>query len=124
QGDLIEFLNAHGESCDAITCAATLIHFGDLRPAFSAAAAGLRDGGLFVFTVFPNDDDGEAVAAGSFAGYAPGGCDRHGRDYVVRLAEATGFAVEALETGVQEYLRGTPTMALVVALRRVPRHHG
>jgi predicted TPR repeat methyltransferase len=119
RGDLIAFLNDHPASFDALTCAATLIHFGDLRPAFEAAAAGLRDHGLFIFTLFPHEEDADAVAAGTFDGYAQGGCFRHGRNYVVRLAEMTGFKVEALELDVHEYARGKPKMGLVVALRRV-----
>jgi predicted TPR repeat methyltransferase len=121
QGDLIAFLNGHSASFDALTCAATLIHFGDLRPAFEAAAASLRDFGLFIFTLFPNEDDDDAVAAGTFDGYAQGGCFRHGRNYVARLAEMTGFKVEALDLDIHEYARGKPRMGLIVALRRLGR---
>jgi len=122
RGDLIAFLNDHPASFDALTCAATLIHFGDLRAAFAAAAVSLRDHGLFIFTLFPNEDDADAVAAGTFDGYAQGGCFRHGRNYVARLAETTGFKVEALELDVHEYARGKPKMGLIVALRRRERH--
>jgi predicted TPR repeat methyltransferase len=121
EGDLIAFLNDHPDCFDAVTCAATLIHFGDLRPAFDAAARSLRDRGLFIFTLFPNEDDENAVSAGSLDGLVQGGCYRHGRAYVARLAEITGFAVETLEGAIHEYNQQQPRMGLVAALRRLPR---
>jgi len=117
-GDLVAFLDGHAKSFDAVTCAATLIHFGDLRAPFAAAATSLRDGGLFVFTLFPNEDE-DAAAPDSMDSFAEAGCFRHGRNYVARLAQATGFAVEALELGIHEYFEGTPKMGLVGALRRI-----
>jgi predicted TPR repeat methyltransferase len=42
QMDLVEFLNGGPKAFDAMTCAATLIHFGGLRPVFEAAAHALR----------------------------------------------------------------------------------
>jgi predicted TPR repeat methyltransferase len=121
EGDLVELLRSREAAFDAITCAATLIHFGELRPPLEAAATSLRDGGLFVFTLFPNEQDENAVAAGSLDGLGEGGCFAHGSRYVAGLAEATGFAVERMETQVHEYVAGKPRMGLVVALRRAPR---
>ncbi len=120
-GDLIEFLNDRPDNFDVVTSAATLIHFGDLRPAFEAAATTLRDRGLFVFTLFPNEDDENAIAAGALDGHAQGGCYRHGGNYVAGLAAATGFAVESQCLDVHEYSHGTPRMGLVTALRRMSR---
>src|SRR5262249_50607054 len=116
--DLVAFLNDHPGSFDAVTCAATLIHFGDLRPAFEAAARGLRPGGLFAFTLFPNQQDENGVAIASIVGMAKGGCYEHGRSYVAALAAATGFAVEHLESEIHEHQYGRPIMGLLVALRR------
>jgi len=121
QGDLVAFLNANAEGFDVVTCAATLIHFGDLRPAFAAAAACLRDRGLFILTLFPDEKNEDGFASGSLDGYAQGGCFSHGRGYVARTAEATGFMVETLELGVHEYFQKQPRMGLVVALRRLAR---
>ena len=117
QGDLVAFLSSRSDRYDVVTCAATLIHFSDLSPAFEAAAKALRAGGLFVFTLFPNEDDNE-VAVGSLDGFAQGGCYFHGRSYVIRLAEASKFSVAILDTAVHEYHRSQPRMGLVVALRR------
>lgn len=123
QGDLVAVLAERPEGYDAVTCAATLIHVRDLRPAFEAAAIALRDGGLLVFTLFPNDDEreGAEVAAGSLRGLGQGGCYVHGRRHVARLAEAAGFTVEILADEIHEYHKGQPAMGLVVALRRRPR---
>jgi predicted TPR repeat methyltransferase len=117
-GDLVAFMREQSETCDAVTCAATLIHFGDLHPAFEAAAASLRDRGLFILTLFPNESDDE-VSVFASDGWIQGGCFKHGRNYVRRVAETTGFRVEAIETAVHEYLRQSPVMGLVVALRRI-----
>jgi predicted TPR repeat methyltransferase len=116
-GDLVAFLKEQSEACDAITCAATLIHFGDLRPAFEAAASSLRDQGLFVLTLFPNENEDD-VSVYALDGWIQGGCFKHGRNYVKRVAEGTGFVVEAIETSIHEYQKKMPIMGLVVALRR------
>jgi len=119
QGDLVEFLNSHRECYDVVTCAATLIHFSSLDAPFRAAAAALRNGGLFIFTLFPNEIEPDAVAVESFGsvGGAQGGCFMHGRNYIVRLAEAAGFIVEILDDEIHEYQGDKPQMGLVVALR-------
>lgn len=117
QGDLVACMLGKPGSYDAITCAATLIHFSDLAPVFDAAAAALRENGLFVFTLFPNENGDVAVAQNS--NLAKGGCFAHSPDYVRRLAEAAGFVVELLDTDIHEYHKKTiPVMCLVVALRR------
>jgi predicted TPR repeat methyltransferase len=116
-GDLVAFLREQSEACDAITCAATLIHFGDLRPVFEAAASSLRDQGLFIMTLFPNENEDD-VSVHASDGWIQGGCFKHGRNYVRRVAETTGFTVEAIENSIHEYQKQQPIMGLVVALRR------
>ncbi|RAI31433.1 hypothetical protein CH338_25815, partial [Rhodoplanes elegans] len=120
-GDLVGFLAERPSRYDAIACAATLIHFGDLGPPLAAAAAALRDGGVFAATLFPNPDDADAIAVGSLDGLAQGGCFVHGRAYVERAAAAAGFAVEIAEEAVHETQAGRSRTALVVGLRRRPR---
>ena len=133
QSDLESFMQGNPNKYDAITCAATLIHFGDLSPVFGAAAACLRDDGLFVFTVFQNDSeqDGKEVVVAHLDGLAKNGCYVHGRGYITRLAEAAGFVVEMLDTEIHEYctdipmgIENMPIMCLVAALRRRPRLAG
>jgi predicted TPR repeat methyltransferase len=116
-GDLLEYLIGRPRNCDIIASAATLIHFGDLDPVFDAAAKCLRPGGLFAFTLFPNDDDPDGVTIGALNGFAQGGCFRHGSRYVTRTAAKHGFSVETLRRDVHEYVSKSPISGLVVVLR-------
>jgi predicted TPR repeat methyltransferase len=117
RGDMIELMQGRPQSCDVVTSAATLIHFGDLGPTFRSAGVALRSGGVFIFTVFPHARDAE-VSVAALDGLGQGGCFRHGRDYVAGTAAANGFAVETIETAVHEYRNGQPLEALVVSLRK------
>jgi predicted TPR repeat methyltransferase len=105
------------QAYDVVTCAATLIHFGDLRPAFRAATSTLRAGGAFVFTVFPHERDDDFSVA-TLEGLGQGGCFLHGRGYVAATALASGFEVEAIESEIHEYKNGVPMTGLVVVLRK------
>jgi predicted TPR repeat methyltransferase len=120
EGDLVEFLAAHPAGYDVIVSAATLIHFGDLKPVFRAAAGSLRGTGLFVFTLFPYDaESGREFAVAPLGGLGEGGCYLHGRDYVARLAKETGFSIALMQADVHEYdKRSNPISGLIVALRR------
>jgi predicted TPR repeat methyltransferase len=119
RADLVEYLDCHPRGCDIISCAATLIHFGNLNPVFGAAAQCLRPGGLFVFTVFPNDDDPDAVCMGKLDGYAQGGCFMHGHGYIMQTAVKHGFRIEILRRDFHESSRTASVMSLIVALRLV-----
>jgi predicted TPR repeat methyltransferase len=119
KADLAPFMTQHADSYDAVLGAATLIHFGDLRAVFQAAALCLRDKGLFVFTLFSNEADGTDFAVASSDKLARSGCYTHGADYVQRLAPESGFSVEALEKAVHEHDEGgNPIPGLVAVLRR------
>ncbi len=120
EGDLIAFLNEHPQSYDAVVSAATLIHFGDLRPVFDAAQAALRPNGIFVFTAFPHDAEtpSSGFAVAPITGLAYGGCYAHGPSYLRRTAEAAGFSVAVLDRETHEHHRGQPVAGLIVALRR------
>ena len=120
ESDLASFLSDHCERYDVVTCAATLIHFGDLRPVFQAAAVALRDGGLFVFTLYPSDQDDSAGVHPRY-GLAEGGCYAHGRNYVTDTARTSSFDVELLHDDIHEYDGQAPITGIVVALRRRPR---
>jgi predicted TPR repeat methyltransferase len=110
QADLVAFLAANPDRYDLVASAATLIHFNDLTPVFAATAAALRDGGRFVFTVFPHD--------GAGVGVTPFQCFAHNPGYIAEAAAATGFVIEEQERAVHEYHHDTPVMGLVVTLRR------
>lgn len=120
-GDLVEFFRTNPASYDVIVSAATLIHFGDLKPVFAGAATAIRGDGLLVFTLFPNGESAEnnEVAVAPLGGLGEGGCYLHGRGHVANSARETGFAVVLMEKHVHEIdIRGKPRSALVVALRR------
>jgi len=115
-GDLIDLLNDRPQRYDVATCAATLIHFGDLSAPFESAAQALRPDGLFIFTLFPNETDG--VGAGDAAGLAQGGCFTHGPRYVARAAEDRGFSIALIETEVHEPYAHEPRMGLIIGLQK------
>jgi predicted TPR repeat methyltransferase len=121
QDDLVALLRRRQREFDAVTCAATLIHFGELDAPFAAAATALRDDGLFVFTLFPNEQDDNAAAVAPLDGLGEGGCFVHGRGYIARVAQASGFTLVAMQAEVHEFAQGQPRMGLIVALRRNPR---
>jgi predicted TPR repeat methyltransferase len=117
RGDMIAYMQANPQSCDVVTAAATLVHLGDLSPAFQAAHAALRPGGAFIFTAFPHQRDAE-VSVATLDGLGQGGCFLHGRGYIAGAAMAAGFQVEAIESAVHEYKNGQPLTGLVVTLRK------
>lgn len=112
-GDMLAYMQARPEAYDVITSAATLIHFGDLRPVFSAAAIALRENGLFVFTLFPYEE-GEGVTVNSYS------CYSHSLGYVSEQASAAGFAVELADKEIHEYSGEVPVMGWIVVLRKIP----
>jgi predicted TPR repeat methyltransferase len=116
-GDLVAHLNNSPGGYDAIVSAATLIHFGDLAPALSAAAAALRSSGVMVFTLFPNKDE-NAFGPAAFEGLAQGGCFAHGKNYVRRTAETAGFSGIDIAEAIHEHNEGKPITGLVVTLQK------
>jgi predicted TPR repeat methyltransferase len=125
QTDLVSFMAEHEGSYDAVLGAATLIHFGDLRAVFQAAALCLRDKGHFVFTLFSNETEffhekepaDFAVAASDKL--AQSGCYTHSANYVERLAPESGFSVQMLKKTVHEHdQNGNPVPGILVVLRR------
>jgi predicted TPR repeat methyltransferase len=119
QADLVAFMSEHKRSYDAVLGAATLIHFGNLQAAFQAAAMCLRDKGLFVFTLFSDENDKVDFAVAANDKLAQSGCYTHGAGYVERLAPECGFSVEMLKKAVHEHDEGgNPIPGLLVVLRR------
>ena len=117
--DLVSFLGRCKDRYDVVTCAATLIHFGDLAPAFAATAQALRSGGWFLFTLFPNDDtNGADFAVDTFQGSVLEGCFIHRPDYVTALADRSGFTTLTMERVNHEHRPDRVRPTLVLALRR------
>lgn len=118
-GDMIALMGQHPQQYDAVVSAATLVHFASLHAIFDAAAITLRPGGLFIFTVFPNEKDPAGFAVDHLDGMAQGGIYVHGRDYLRTLAAQTGFVVGAMDLHVHEYeANNQPKMCLLVTLVR------
>ncbi len=118
QADIVPFMFEHQDSYDAILGAATLIHFGDLRAVFQAAAAALRDQGLFVFTLFSSEEISDFAIASSDK-LAQSGCYSHSANYVERLAPESGFSIQMLKKVVHEHDQdGNPVPGLLAVLRR------
>jgi len=120
QADLASFMAGHTGSYDAVLAAATLIHFGDLKGLFQAAAGSLRAQGLFVFTLFPDEtDEGTDYAVAASYRLAQSGCFRHSIPYLRLLAAETGFAVLELEKTIHEHDQNDkPVAGLLAVLRR------
>ena len=120
QGDLVAYMQSQEGAYDVILSAATLIHFGDLRPVFTAAAHCVRPNGRFIFTLVPGpDDQTEGARISLDHGHAQGGCYLHAPDLVRQWAEQTGWTVGSLAEAVHEFTRGQPVTALVVHLIRI-----
>ena len=113
--DLISFCNRHPATYDTIICAATLIHFGDLHPVFTAMATALRHDGHVIATLFPNEDKNNVAPAAS-DNLAQGGCYMHGHHYITKAAQDCGFALKELTTQIHEYNKGKPIMGFVLVM--------
>lgn len=117
QADLAPFMAERANSYDAVLGAATLIHFGDLQPLFQAAHRCLREGGLFIFTLFAQGADGYGVA--SNPRLAQSGCFVHSASYVGRLAPETGFSALELTEVIHEHDQDDRAVSgLLAVLRR------
>jgi predicted TPR repeat methyltransferase len=118
QGDLLTFLQARTQAFDAIACAATLIHFGDLEPAFTAAAGALKPGGAFALTLFPLESDPDGFAVNPNLALAQNGVFAHGRRYIAAAAERCGLQVQAVRDEEHERNEGQATGGLLVLLTK------
>jgi predicted TPR repeat methyltransferase len=102
-------MRSRPESFDAVVSADTLVYFGALEEAIAAAAAALRPGGVFVFTV---EEALDPAVAQSYA-IQPHGRYAHGAGYVERLMAAAGLQV-AMERAELRKEQGLPVAGLVV----------
>lgn len=119
-GDLVEYMTRHPQTYDVVLSAATLIHFGDLRPVLRSAAQTLRPAGRFIFTLFPGPDDApDGITISLHHGHAEGGCYLHSGPHLRQWAAETGWQVELIQDAIHEFDRGAPVTALLVCLRRI-----
>src|SRR5262249_25050061 len=113
QADLVAFMQSRKSRYDAIACVATLLHFGDLRAAFSAVHDALRGSGRFVFTVFPCEGGQVDFSIATVDGLRLMGCFVHSQQYIETVASDAGFDIQELKTVVHEHIDQQPVNALL-----------
>jgi predicted TPR repeat methyltransferase len=108
-GEIVEVLQARGDSYDLVMAADVLSYFGDLRPLLEAARASLHEGGLFAAT----------VEKGTGARYhaAKTGRYQHGEAYLRKRAADAGFVVLNLDEIELRKEENKPVLGYVFALR-------
>lgn len=109
ESELTAYLLGSQRQFDVIVAADTLIYFGDLAPALSAAIAALRPGGVFVFTL---EEAADAGASEPFR-LEPHGRYTHTRDHVERLLAPHAVAVTVTRADLRNE-GGLPVAGLVV----------
>ena len=107
--ELVAFMRARPAAFDAIVCADTLVYFGDLAEALSAARDALKKAGPLIFTVETlARDDGTDHRLGFSGRYA------HSATYLRRVLAATGFEVQSIEREALRQERGSAAEGYVV----------
>lgn len=117
--DLVSALGQYAKQLDVVAAADVLNYFGDLEEVFRAAGPALRTAGLFAFTLEHAGAGETRDAEPSDWCLRPTGRYVHSRSYVERLARATGFEVERVETHTLRIDDARPVEGLVVVLRRL-----
>ena len=112
--ELTEYLSRSLEAFDVIVSADTLVYFGDLAAVTGSAAAALRPGGRFIFTIEqadPNDaPDGFLLA--SHGRYA------HTENYVQTVLEQSGFEGAAITETFLRMERSMPVKGWLAIARK------
>jgi predicted TPR repeat methyltransferase len=113
EAELTAFLQHHTDAWDVIICADTLCYFGDLAEVSQAAAAALKPGGHFVFTVEHLEGDHEA-------GFSlnPNGRYGHTKEYVRDILEQAGFHAHSPGIEILRRESGNDVEGLVVCATR------
>ena len=113
-GELTEYLQHARDRFDVIVSADTLVYFGSLDSVVAAAAAALRPGGTFVFTV----EEAVDAATVSFS-LRPHGRYTHRADYVEQVLRDSGLR-PLIERAKLRKESGLPVAGLVVTGRKPP----
>jgi predicted TPR repeat methyltransferase len=106
--DLTSYLDHRAADCDLAVAADVFVYIGDLAPVFQAVHRALRANGRFCFSVEAGDDADYTLR--------PSKRYAHSRDYLERLAAATGFTILAVEalTARQENTAPIDALALIL----------
>jgi len=112
EAELTEFIGCRQDAYDVIVSADTLCYFGDLREVMAAAAAALRPGGFFIFTV-ERDEEGDDGMPDGFR-INPLGRYSHQESYVNRTVVEAGMEIKSVVHGVLRQEMGAPVNGLIV----------
>jgi predicted TPR repeat methyltransferase len=119
QGELTAYLREHEQAFDLIVSADTLVYFGPLADVAAAAAAALRPGGVFVFTVeeAPSGDEplgygiqhhGRYVHSQAYVGEVLRSAGLEGVVFRAELRMESGVPVAGLAVRATKPASGTP----------------
>ncbi len=100
------------EPCDLMIAGDVLVYCGDLAPIFTAVRAKVTADGVFAFTL--QRSEGEDYVLGTEHRFS------HARDYVMRVAQETGFALQKIEDVVCRQEKGLDVPGLLVVLNPKP----
>jgi predicted TPR repeat methyltransferase len=112
ESELVAFMRAHPASYDLVISGDTLVYFGALEEAMSAAAGALKPGGLLAFTV-----EAEPAASQEKFRLHNHGRYTHGAPYVRECIEGAGFALLSMQNGVLRQEAGADVPGHVVVAR-------
>jgi predicted TPR repeat methyltransferase len=105
-GDVVADLQRRPGTLDLIVAADVLVYFGDLSRLFAAAAAALRPGGVFLFSV-------EASAGADFL-LLPTHRFAHSMNYLHRLAVCSALSIRTTEEVVVRMDKGSEVRGYLV----------
>lgn len=114
ESELVAFMRAHPATYDVVISADTLVYFGALEDAMSAAALALKPGGVLAFTV-----EAEPVGSEEKFRLHKSGRYSHSADYARECLEAAGFKVLLIEGGVLRKEAGTDVLGHIVLAKKV-----
>lgn len=112
ESELVAFMRAHPANYDLVISGDTLVYFGALEEAMSAAAGALRPRGLLAFTVEAEPDGSqEKFKLHNHGRYT------HGAQYVRDCTAGAGFTVLSMQNGVLRQEAGADVLGHVVVAR-------
>jgi predicted TPR repeat methyltransferase len=106
--EITEYLSHRDAGFDLVIAADVFVYFGDLAPLFSVIRRAMRAGGHVAFSVERADGDCELARTRRY---------RHTRPYLERVAAATGFVIDCIETGVLRRDGGQDVNGFLAQLR-------
>jgi predicted TPR repeat methyltransferase len=112
EAELTSFIGSRKDEYDVIVSADTLCYFGDLQAVMAAAAAAVRPGGFFIFTVERGEEGDDSMPAGFRIN--PLGRYSHQESYVNRIVVEAGMQIKTVAHGVLRQEMGAPVPGLIV----------